>query len=120
NTLQAVVVCVFPPGTPPPARRLSAGAVPGRWGGLLGAKDPTGRLLLLRHQFRPAVTFRCHCAGVCMGELLASQRASASISASVKSGSSGPILAKSFGAPPATLSAPAFGPNLFTPSSHDS
>jgi hypothetical protein len=26
-----------------PARRPSAGAIPGRWGGLLGGKDPTGR-----------------------------------------------------------------------------
>src|SRR5439155_27021787 len=26
------------------ARRPSAGAVPGRWGNLLGGKDPTGRL----------------------------------------------------------------------------
>src|SRR5262245_59607538 len=27
----------------PAARRPSPGAVPGRWGGLLGGKDPTGR-----------------------------------------------------------------------------
>jgi hypothetical protein len=27
------------------ARRPSAGAMPGRWGGLLGGKDPTGRFL---------------------------------------------------------------------------
>src|SRR5262245_50185265 len=53
----AMVACSTTGATTLPARRPSAGAVPGRWGGLLGGKDPTGRLFFTG---RTPTTLRAH------------------------------------------------------------